>query len=237
MTASPAIDSRAIANEIKVRLSMRQMLEHLGAPIYSRKRAGCPIPTCRGNQKDTFSYSDTLGHCFRCNFGGDVFTLAQDVHGVKFRDALPYLADLAGVRLEKPQNATDAIRLRQEAEERRRISATAVKLQVIERGLRVKYRETIHNCERELRRASHRLQDLMNARADEQATSGYWAWLKVLWEMLQEALVGYSILAFGNARDRAWFTLRPDERHTMIGDAYMAGGFYDDDGHFIEVAL
>ncbi len=39
-------------------------------------------------------------HCFSCGAGGDIFTFVQDFHKMTFREALKFLADRAGVKLE-----------------------------------------------------------------------------------------------------------------------------------------
>lgn len=39
-------------------------------------------------------------HCFSCGAGGDVFTFVQDYHKMTFREALKYLAERAGIKLE-----------------------------------------------------------------------------------------------------------------------------------------
>lgn len=39
-------------------------------------------------------------HCFSCGAGGDVFTFVQDFHKMTFREALKFLAERAGIRLE-----------------------------------------------------------------------------------------------------------------------------------------
>jgi len=39
-------------------------------------------------------------HCFSCGAGGDVFTFVQDYHKMTFREALKFLAERAGIKLE-----------------------------------------------------------------------------------------------------------------------------------------
>jgi hypothetical protein len=84
-------------------------------------------------------------------------------------------------------------------------------------------------------RISARLGALMNGDGDEQAIDSYWVWVALLWELLQEALVSYSILAFADARTCARFTMQPVERHQMVAETRLIGHFFDDDDKWMEV--
>ncbi len=44
-------------------------------------------------------------HCFGCNKGGDIFTFLQELEGMEFVEALKYLADRAGVKLENTRTS------------------------------------------------------------------------------------------------------------------------------------
>jgi len=44
-------------------------------------------------------------HCFGCNKGGDIFTFLQELEGMEFIEALKYLADRAGVKLENTRGS------------------------------------------------------------------------------------------------------------------------------------
>ena len=44
-------------------------------------------------------------HCFGCSKSGDIFTFLQELEGMEFVEALKYLADRAGVKLENTRGS------------------------------------------------------------------------------------------------------------------------------------
>jgi len=63
-------------------------------------KAICPF---HGEKTPSFMVSPELGifKCFGCSQAGDVFTFLEEYEGMEFPEALKYLADRAGVKLEK----------------------------------------------------------------------------------------------------------------------------------------
>jgi CHC2 zinc finger len=233
-----AIDWRAATDAVKRAVLVPEILRALGARPRGRKRFDCPFCAGSGSQRGTLSVIKDRGwRCFRCGEHGDVMTLVMRLRGCDFVTALKYLTELGRVSL--PVAMTPAERRRMQEQERlfKRANIAAVKVEAQQHGLRLYYRDAIHISERLLSRISTQLAALMNGDVDgdEQAIESYWSWLALLWELLQEALVAYSILAFASARTCAQFVMQPAERDRIIAETRMAGHFLDDDGVWTEV--
>ena len=89
------------AADLAERVLVRDVLERIGGTVRAR-RADCPIAGCEGHSRLTLAISGDgrLWRCHRCQAGGDVYTLLQQVRGCRFPEALAEVAGLAGVRLD-----------------------------------------------------------------------------------------------------------------------------------------
>ena len=74
-----------LAEEIKSRVIMDDVLEAYGLPTSKYKRIPCPLH--HGKDKN-FSYSDKWFKCFVCGESGSVIDFAMKLHGIGFRQAL-----------------------------------------------------------------------------------------------------------------------------------------------------
>ncbi|MBU0982064.1 DNA primase [Patescibacteria group bacterium] len=104
--------------EIKNKLS----IEDVVAPYVSLKKRGKYLKACCPfHQEKTPSFivstDRQMAYCFGCQKGGDIFQFIQDIEGLDFKGALEFLADKAGVTLEKggtgpsiPKDKKDALR-------------------------------------------------------------------------------------------------------------------------------
>lgn len=152
------------------------------------------------------------------------------------------MADLARVELPGSRRLSPEEKLRWAREQagRERIHHAATKLEVAERSLRLEYRDLIHRSEAKQREVRARLAELATSAEERDRVEGddaaaCWGWLAALTPLLREYVAGYWVLAFGSARDRAHFALRPDARPAMINQVLSTGGVVDDDGKFMEV--
>ena len=73
--------------------------------VGSRLTGLCPFPDHR-EKTPSFSVSEDrqLYHCFGCGKGGNVYTFLQTVRGMAFGDAVEYLADRAGIPIERDKS-------------------------------------------------------------------------------------------------------------------------------------
>lgn len=88
--------------EIKGRLGIFEVVSQ----YVQLKKAGrnfkglCPF---HGEKTPSFIVSPEkqICHCFGCNKGGDIFSFIQELEGITFPEALEFLAERAGVKIEK----------------------------------------------------------------------------------------------------------------------------------------
>ena len=141
--------------EIKRRVSVREVLERAGVKLRPRHRADCPLPDCRGDRNATLHYKprDEIWHCFRCDKGGDVFSLVEELQGCDFKRAQKYLAALARVELPAGAKMTrwERQRLAQEQAEhgrkREKVDSTSDDLEQMERRERAECCRLLHFCD------------------------------------------------------------------------------------------
>lgn len=74
-----------IAEEIKDRVTIRDVLIRYGYNEGRRGRAPCPLHHGRNNN---FSYTKIFYKCFVCGESGDVIKLVQKLHGLTFPQAV-----------------------------------------------------------------------------------------------------------------------------------------------------
>jgi len=229
-----ATDWRNATEEIKDRLSVREVMESEGWHIRQRgRRADCGL--CGG--KEDVAIKREVWHCHRCKEGGTVFDLIMETHGVKFPEALKRLAFMARVELPTKMTAEERRRLRQQQAEQERRTKAAVKLEGAERDLCLRYRDLIHLCEKKQAEVSRRLEELHFGGSERWRGEydGCWGWLRALRGLLRDYLAAYSLLTFAPALERARFALSPQMRQQMIDRIRWAGGCFDDEGRWMEV--
>ena len=236
----PTIDWRSFTEQVKRAVLVSKVLRHLGAKPHGRKRFDCPFCAGSGSRRDTVSVIQDRGwRCHRCGEHGDVIALVMKLHGCDFMTALRFLAGEAGVELPGSRRLSPEERQRFAAEQakRERVGNAAEKLEAAERGIRLQYCELIHKCERRRREVGRRLRELQQGAPENRPgeCEACWGWLAALASLLRDYIAAYWVLAFGSARLRATFTLRPAMRQQMITLVVLAGGVAGDDAKFVEM--
>jgi hypothetical protein len=203
------------AREIAALVPLPRLLDALGFDANVRTRR-CACLLHRGSNPSAFSWrEDGLWHCHSCGRGGDRIGLVRAVRSCSFREAVTFLAELAGVALEQGTvSPDDAERLRQELESEAR---AAQLLANVEHRLLLELSDELEGLRR-LRRAAGA--SLAAGRKLELS----WAALKFVADTLPRMDAAYSIAAFAAPLKRAKFALHPESRPAMI-EAVLQRGF------------
>ncbi len=223
---------RLNATQIKAKVPMAELLRELGFDISERsRRTSCRIHG--GRDRTAFSWNESVGHCFSCGFAGDKIALVQAVLKCDFRQALQYLANLAGVGISDDRPSFSQLHKHREKEAETDIATE--KLRLLEGHMRASYRGEIDDLERIKELAS----DILKAKHErsECDRESEWAWkaLQFAYEHLPAVLAGYSILSFANAPDRARFALYSEEADRIAQETRERGYVIDDREHMVEV--
>src|SRR5208282_3796893 len=186
-------------------------------------------PLHSGKNPSAFSWRDDgRWYCFSCGHGGDKFALVQQTRSCSFKDALRFLAALAGVSLDDdPKFRADLARARRERKQR---EIEEARLKVAERCAFLKARNNVLGLERLRRNAARRLADLTELRperfrAEEEAA---WAALAFVADQMPQAAAAFTVIAFADSETRIRFTLRREQRAALVADCLEAGGVLND---------
>lgn len=77
--------SSIIADEIKERVKMPELVERYGFEIQRGNRIPCPF---HGGKNANLGLKDDYCHCFKCGYSADVIKFVQDFFSVGFSDAV-----------------------------------------------------------------------------------------------------------------------------------------------------
>jgi hypothetical protein len=224
-------DATALAKSVTV----PQVLKAFGVRVSNSKRADCLL--CKGNSTRTLAFTYRLWCCHRCGAGGDVFSLVRAVNRCDFPEALRFVANLAGIRLEDRRHADFQRELDARKRQRERIANGAKKLSALEHGLLRECRDRIHNAERTRLKVSARLAELSRGEPERfrGEQEGLWRTLQVATALLNTNLPSYTLLSFGALAERARFVLYPELRDEIIAGIRWAGSVRTADGKQMEV--
>jgi hypothetical protein len=136
----------ADAREISALVAMPDLLAGLGFGVNERtRRASCVLHS--GSNPTAFSWRENgRWHCFSCGAGGDRIALVRAAKRCSFREAVEFLAGLAGVQFHsRPVSRRDAARTR-----RRRTQAERAAWKIVDEigRLRRYYTDALHRAER-----------------------------------------------------------------------------------------
>jgi hypothetical protein len=147
--------------EVAAMTPMPRLLKKLGFMANERtRRAPCLLH--EGSNPTAFSWRDDgRWHCFVCGQGGDRIALVRAVRQCSFREAVMFLAALAGVVYQPGKLSRAEIEGRKQRRERADRVAWQIRDDVLR--LRASHTDKLHRAERLWRRLG---EDLLRARSD-----------------------------------------------------------------------
>ena len=219
---------------------MPQLLEILGFRLNGGTRR-CACRLHGGSNRSAFSWRDDgLWHCFSCGAGGDKIALVQAVRECSFREALRFLASVAGVDLGDRLDG-DEIRaeLAQRQRERARLEVAAWKLDAMEERERFAACLQLHALERLQRQAGRRLSAIYRGGTERflDETEVAWGALKHVADCLPRIAAVYYVVSFASQRERYLFALHPELRERIVEHVLSVGYVKDHRGRLMELTL
>ena len=214
-------------------IPMPELLRELGFHVNQRTRR-CACFLHGGKNPSAFSWIESgQWFCHSCNLGGDRIELMKRVRGCDFKDALRFIAQLAGVDIANHRPTFS--QLEEHRQKEAGLDVATEKLRLLEGHLRARYREEIFDLERIKKLASGILKAKHEREKCDRESEWAWSAIELVNNWLPRVAAGYSILAFANAEDRAKLTLHPEGADNIIQATIERGYFTDDWGHIVEV--
>jgi phage/plasmid primase-like uncharacterized protein len=206
------------AHEVAALVTMPEMLRALGFEVNERIRR-CACILHGGSNRSAFSWTDAgLWKCHSCGAGGDRIALVRAVRNCGFREALEFLAHLAGVE-HSPRRASrhdiGQARIRRERAEN---AAWRVRDEVSR--LRSYYRDGLHKAERLMARMG---KEVLRSRTEVEQDAA-WERMARLAPSQTFFLAAYDFLCRASGSVLVRFALAsPEQRRALI--------FGDNDGN------
>ncbi len=203
----PMSDPRQIAGLVP----MARLLEALDFAVNERtRRAPCRLHS--GSNPTAFSWrEDGRWHCHSCDAGGDRIAVVRAVRQCSFREAVEFLAALAGVKFRLQRVSRQEIGQIRQRRERAEHAAWRISDEV--GRLRRYYTDTMHRAEQLQWRAGH---DLLRASTD-WARDTAWERLARIAAVSTFFFMGWSFIWGANPEALVSFVLAsPTERRRSI---------------------
>jgi hypothetical protein len=167
------------------------------------------------------SVSTGAFRCHACGAKGDMVSFVMQRDHLDFKAAAVYLGAWDNSAL----TAEVKRQMAERHEHRKRIDTAADILAEMEAALRLTTREWLCLAERQLNALS----------ATTSWTEDNWRTAAGCYDLLQQDLGAYSLLAFGSIAERARYVLEPEHRAEIEDGIRLAGGVRTDDGRWVEV--
>jgi phage/plasmid primase-like uncharacterized protein len=225
------------ARDVVARVSMPEVLRALNIVCNARtRRAPCVIHS--GSNSSAFVWRDSgLWHCHSCGRGGDKIALVREVRQCSFREAVEFLAALAGV--EYRHGLVSRGTLERQNRHRERETAEADSLLAREFVAWCEARDLVLQLEAIRRNAGKRLQAMHRGAQERWAGEMDLAWeaLAEVYRQLPRAAAAYNVISFAAAEDRFAFAMDTEARGKLLEEALDRGWVADSKGYRFEVIL
>jgi hypothetical protein len=225
------------ARDVIARVSMPEVLRALGIVCNERvRRAPCVLHN--GSNPTAFSWrNDGRWHCFSCERGGDIIALVRAVRSCSFREAVEFLASLAGVEYSlgrvSARESESAIVARAKTLHAARALADA------EFSAWLHARDKLHLLLALRRNAAARLLAIAGGGPPRFPGEAEIAWevLKLVADDMARADAAYCLVSFAAPTERYAFVLHPERREEMVESALQRGYVADEKGYRFQVAI
>jgi hypothetical protein len=216
---------------------MPRLLSELGFAVNERTRRE-PCLLHGGSNPSAFAWTEAgLWKCHSCGAGGDRIALVRAVRRCSFREAVEFLAVLAGVEYKPGLVSRETIERQRQLRERE--AAEADSLLAREFAAWRGAQDEVLRLEMNRRNAGERL-DAIN-RGEPERWPGEWefAWkaLADVYRQMPRAAAAHNVISFARAEDRFAFALEADAREKSADEALERGWVADARGYRFEVQL
>lgn len=216
------------AGEISALVPMPKLLSALGFQVSVRTRRGrCPIPSHAHNYPSSptaFSWRDDgRWFCFSRNDGGDRISLVMAVNACMFRQAVAFLASLAGVEYRRTLlSRPDFERARRE---KRSLHRDAQKVLALEHKAWRKAQDDLHGLEAIRRSANGRLTAIRWGGPERFTGEEELCWqaLAEVYRQLPRAAVRYQAISFAPAKKRFLYAVNSQELEAAVNEGMDDG--------------
>lgn len=225
----------ADACQIAALVPMAGLLQALGFTVSTHTRR-CACILHGGSNPSAFAWRDDgRWFCHSCGVGGDKISLVRAVKNCQFREAVEFLAVLAGVEFHGSRMAMSEIKQLQSEQKALRDDAH-VWLAVDASSWR-ETRDTVLQLEAIRRSAGRRLKEIFGGSPERWRGEMEWCWaaLAEVSRQMPRAAAAYAIASFGKFQDRASFALDRVATERLIGVALENGYVTDERGYKFEV--
>ncbi len=223
--------------EIAALVSMARLLESLGFVVNERtRRTSCLLHS--GSNPTAFSWrEDGRWYCFSCGAGGDRIALVKAVRQCSFREAIEFLAVLAGVEYKPGLVSRETIERQERLRERD--AAEADSLLAKEFVAWREAQETVLRLEAIRRNAGKRLDAIHRGEPERWLGESEFAWdaLAKVYRQMPRAAAAYCVISFAPSRDRFAFAMDAQARKQLTNEALERGWVEDEKDYRFEAAL
>ena len=225
------------AREVAALVPMVRLLESFGFVVNERtRRAPCLLHS--GSNPAAFAWrEDGRWHCFGCGRGGDRITLVREARRCSFREAVEFLAILAGVEYKPGILSHETIERQKRLRERETAEADSLLAQEFAAWRTAQ--DVVLQLEAIRRNAGRRLDVLRRGEPERWSGETEYAWealATVYWQM-PRAASAYNVISFAPATDRFAFAIDAEAREKLINEALECGWVADAKGSRFEVLL
>jgi DNA primase len=218
-------------------VSMPEVLRALSIVCNERtRRAPCVIHG--GSNPSAFAWRDSgLWYCHSCRHGGDKIALVREVRQCSFRQAVEFLAALAGI--EYRHGLVSRKTLERQRRHRERETAEADSLLAREFVAWCEARDVVLQLEAIRRNAGERLQAMHRGEHERWAGETDLAWeaLAEVYRQMPRAAAAYNVISFAAAEDRFAFAMDAAALGKLVEEAPDRGWVADSKGYRFEVIL